>query len=340
MKRLLAVLALVILPTTLLAQTAPDRDVLLTPEGTLYTVESTLNDGSAPANVKFLLRLTVQPTHERPRTLVVPDSLLEGVHSHPALAWDAESKSLFVFWLRMPNPTSSELLLSSYKDGTWQPAVSIGSQTYHLESNLQIRTSHRVTADSPLLVHAVWWEDAGGTESARYGLFVIEKGAVSTIYLDDLSNFLWVDENNNPSSQAPTPFEVDANFNREILRHPTLVDTGSTDSMDVIFGDTRTNSFNRLTLKPIIQGRIHIPIGHVPGPRIVAPTSFTEPWTGSVDTIVSSRDGSMLLYNTTKTAVNYIVYSGGSWSSVKSVALSDKLSAEAAVAALSRMMNQ
>jgi hypothetical protein len=59
-----------------------------------------------------------------------------------------------------------------------------------------------------------------------------------------------------------------------------------------------------------------------------------------VDTIVSTHDGSILVYNTTKEAVNYIVYSSGSWSSVKSVALSDKLSADAAIAALSRMMNQ
>ena len=47
-------------------------------------------------------------------------------------------------------------------------------------------------------------------------------------------------------------------------------------------------------LKPIIQGRIHIPIGHGPGPSFAAPKSFTQPWNGSVDTIVSNRDGSML----------------------------------------------
>ena len=48
----------------------------------------------------------------------------------------------------------------------------------------------------------------------------------------------------------------------------------------------------------------------------------------------------MLLYNTTNDAVSYIMYSGGNWSSVKSVALSDKLSADAAVAALIKMMSQ
>jgi hypothetical protein len=312
----------------------------VTPEGTLFTVESVLNDGTAPADVKFLLRVTIQPTNGQAQTLSVPDSLTAGMHTHPALAWDSESQTLFVFWLKMPNPTSSELLLSSYRGGAWQPAVSVGNSTYHLVSNLQIRTSHRI-ADQPLLVHAVWWEDTGDTESAHYGLFVIEKGAVSTIYLDDLSNLLYIDPNGNPTVQLPATYPVDANFNREILRHPSLIDTGASDSIDVLFGDVKTNSFNRVTLKPIIQGRIHIPIGHAPGPRTVAPKSFISPWTGPIDTIVSGRDGSMLLYNTTKDAVNYLVYSaGGTWSSVKSIPLSDKLSADAAIAALSRMMNQ
>ena len=44
--------------------------------------------------------------------------------------------------------------------------------------------------------------------------------------------------------------------------------------------------------------------------------------------------------NTTAQSLSYIMYSSGSWSSVKTVALSEKLSADAAVAALGRMMNQ
>ena len=338
MKRFLLVLALTALPTMLLAQTTVDRDVLMTPDGTLYTIESTTNDGSVAKDVNIYLRLTAQRGSER-QTVIVPDSLAAGAHSQAALAYDNDSKTLFLFWLHMPNAMSSELLLSSYRNGSFQPAVSLASKSFHLEYNLRIKTSHRV-GDDPLLVHAVWWEVTGDGEGARYGLFVIEKGAVSQIYLDDLSNFLWIDQNDNPTVQGTTTFVVDANFNREILRHPTLIDTGSTDSIDVMFGDVNTNSFNRTTLKPVVQGRIHIPIGFKPGPHIPAPGRFSAQWTGNVDTIVSSRDGSILVYNTTKDAVNYIVYSDASWSSVKSVALSNTLSAEAAIAALSRMMNQ
>jgi hypothetical protein len=338
MKRLLLVLALIAAPTFLQAQVA-DRDILLTPDGALYTVESVRNDGSAPPEVQVFLRLTVQRADEKPQTMTVPDSLTAGTHSEAALAYDSSSKTLFVFWLKMPNPMSSELLLSSYHDGIWQPAVSIGSHTWRLEFNLRIRTSHR-TGDDPLLVHAVWWEETGDGESARYGLFVIDKGVVSTIYLDDLNNFLSVDSNNNPITPAPTRFDVDPNFNNTILRHPALVDNGTADSIDVIFGDVRTKSFNRITLQPVIQGRIHIPIGaHPGGPRIAAPKFFTDAWSGPISTMLG-RDGSLLVYNATKDSVNYLVYSSSAWSAVQSVPLSNKLSADAAIAALSRMMNQ
>jgi len=340
MKRLLLILIVALVPLALQAQVA-DRDVLLTPDGTLYLIESTDNDGSAPPQAQQFLRLTIQRGNASTQS-IVPESLTAGRHWRPALAYDADSKTLFVFWLKMPNPFSSELLLASYSDGRWSPAVSVDNQTYHLRFNLRIGITTRVSqlqsngswADVPaLLVHAVWWEETGYGETARYGLFTIDHGAISFIELHNLNEF---------SGSVPMfPTEVDPKFNAEIMKHPAIVDNGTQNSIDVIFGDVDYNVFNRVTLKPVAESRIHIPIGvHPGGPRVAAPNSFINKWDGRISTITSPHDGSMLLYNTTRDAVNYLIYSGGKWSSVKSVALSDKLSVDAAVVALSRMMNQ
>ena len=340
MKRLVLALIFAIVPTALLAQVA-DRDVLLTPDGTLYMIESTDNDGTQPAAVQSFLTLTIQRGNQR-MTTNVPESLSGGMHWRPALTYDNDSKTLFVFWLKMPNAFPGELLLASYADGHWQPAVSIDNQSYHLRYNLRIAVTTRISqlqnngsyADvAALLVHAVWWEETGYGEAARYGLFSVDKGKISFVELHDLSDFT--------GSVPMFPTDVDPKFNPEILKHPALIDNGSTNSIDVIFGDKNYAVFNRVTLKPIADGRIHIPIGaHPGGPRIMAPKSFTDPWTGRISTIVSPHSGSLLLYNTAKDSVSYVMFSSGSWSSVKTVALSDKLSAEAAVAALSRMMSQ
>jgi hypothetical protein len=341
MKRLLIAFVLFLVPSALFAQMA-DRDVLLTPDGTLYTIESTRNEGSLPPEVMLFLRLTIQRANERQQTIVVPDSVAAGIHSHPALAYDSESKTLFVFWLKMPNPTSSELLLASYRNGTWQSAVSIGSQLFRLRYNLRIGITRRVAQlqgdgsyrDVPaLLVHAVWWEETGDGEAARYGFFAIDKGDVSTIELHDLADLV---------SRPSASFYVDPNFNREILKHPAIIDNGTSDSVDVVFGDFRTNSFNRITLRPIADSRIHIPVGMKPGEgggRFPAPQAFSAPWTGSISAI-AGRDGRLLFYNTTADSVSYMIYADGLWSSVKTVPLNEKLSVDAAVGALNRMMNQ
>jgi len=340
MKRLVLALFFAIVPAALFAQVA-DRDVLLTPDGTLYMIESTDNDGAQAAAVQSSLTLTIQRGNQR-TTTTVPESLGGGMHWRPALTYDNDSKTLFVFWLKMPNPFSSELLLASYADGRWQPAVSIDNQPYHLRYNLRIAVTARIAqlqsngsyVDAPaLLVHAVWWEETGYGEAARYGLFSVDKGKISFVELHDLSDF---------TGNVPMfPTETDPKFNAEILKHPALIDNGSANSIDVMFGDKNYAVFNRVTLKPILDSRIHIPVGARPGgPRIAAPKSFTEPWTGRISTITSPRSGNLLMYNTSKDAVNYVMFSAGSWSSVKTVALSDKLTADAAVAALSRMISQ
>ena len=340
MKRLVLALIFAIVPAALLAQVA-DRDVLLTPDGTLYMIESTVNDGAQAAAVQSFLTLTIQHGNGR-TTTIVPESLGGGMHWRPALSYDADSKTLFVFWLKMPNPFSSELLLASYADGHWQPAVSIDDQPYHLRYNLRLAVTTRISqlqnngsyVDAPaLLVHAVWWEETGYGETARYGLFSVDRGKISFVELHDLSDFT--------GSVPIFPTETDPKFNAEILKHPALIDNGTSNSIDVMFGDKNYAVFNRVTLKPVLDSRIHIPVGARPGgPRIAAPKSFTEPWTGRISTITSPRSGNLLLYNTSKDSVSYIMFASGSWSSVKTVALSEKLSAEAAISALTRMMSQ
>ena len=334
MKRLLLVVAIALFPVALAAQ-VPDRDVLVTPDGTLYTIEAVYDNGSH-------LSLTIQRGSQKTET-VVPASLVPGRHWRPALAYDNDSATLFVFWIHSPD-LSSELLLSSYSNGTWSAPVSFDPAQYDVRSNLQIGITRKVStlqsdgtyADtSGLLIHAIWWQQSGSGEYARYALFNVVNGQINSIELHNLDDF---------APNGPMfPYDVDANFNPEILRHPAFVDNGTQDSIDVVYGDVHNNDFVRVRVKPILaEGRIHIPIGaHPGGPSIPVAKSFTAPWTGSITLITSPHnDGGMLLYNATATAVNYIVYSNGTWSTVKLVPLSDKLTADAAVAALTRMLSQ
>lgn len=334
MKRLLLAVALLIVPCVSFAQTASDRDVLLTDDGTLWTVESTWNDVSGDAN--RYLHITSQQGNKFGET-TVPESVNSGLNWRPALAYDDQSSTLFVFWLHMPNSFSSELLVAALQNGKWLPAISIDNQQYSLRYNLRIGITRHVStlqkdgtyADAPaLLLHAVWWEQTGDGERARYALLTIDKGSLAyEPELHNLSEF---------TSQPEKPYNLDANFNPEILKHPSIIE--GNDSVDVVFGDVATQALNRVTLKPVANGRVHVPVGHHGAP-ILPPTAFsTADWTTRFTLVGGQSNGKMAYYTVGADGLTYAVFTNGTWSNLKTISTNASVSIDGAVNALTRMV--
>lgn len=334
MKRLLLVIILLLASTAALAQS---RDVLLTPDGTLYTVDVLTQDDSVMGRT-LSLKLT-ERQGDKVNETKVPESLA-GMNMRPALAYDGDSDTLYVLWLHQsPNSSANDLYLASYHDGKWQPAVTIDSRSGIFQSrfNLRIAVTHRISTQQKdgsyadangLLLHAVWWEDnSTDGEGARYALVVIDKGGVASVEAHAMSEFV-----------LPAKTEsVDDGFNRDFLRHPTLIENGDSNAVDVVFGDVHSFTLNRVTLKPVADARIHIPIGNRGGRPIGAPKALSADWSGHVSTL-DGRDGRMMFVNTTSNAVSYITYANGKWSALKSIATDDKFTTDAALAAVARML--
>jgi hypothetical protein len=347
MKRFLVSFAVTLFATAAIAQIA-DRDVLVTPDGTVYTVDQGIPSSSSGVAATNILELSIQKGSEAPQYLLVPESVLAGHHFGSTLAYDADSKTLFVLWTHMQNGTSSELLLTSYRDGKWHPAVSIDNQANHIRTNLRVGITRRVSqlqkdgtyADMPaLLLHAVWWDETGSGEEARYAMLPIDNGTLSpsAIEVHSLEEFVTAtDEPNN--AVAP-------NFNPEILRHPAIVSSPMQSTVDVVFGDTKNNSLHAVTLHPIADTRVHIPVGirgdgpggGKPPKSLAAPPSFSADWKGPISII--ERGDRLAFTNAGDTSLNYITYVNGTWSDVKSIGIDNKLSAEAALAALDKMVS-
>jgi hypothetical protein len=346
MKRLLLSFALVLSATAVFGQVA-DRDVLVTPGGTVFTVASQIPPADSPVEALQTLTLTVQNGSEVSH-LVVPASTSSGSHFGAALAYDSESSTLFVLWIHMPNAMSSELLLAPYRDGKWQSAVSVDSEPYRFRNNLRLGITRSVAqlqndgvtyADVPaLLLHAVWWEESGKGEEARYALMTIDKGALQLpIETHSLEEFVAATDTVNNA--------VDPKFNKELLRHPAIVSSPMQSSVEVVFGDTHSNLIHGVTLRPIADHRIHIPIGvgtgapgSGPKPRsLAAPPTFNADWKGPI-TIIERADR-LVFANAGETALNYITYANGAWTDVKSIAIDSHFPAEAALAAIDKMVS-
>jgi len=93
---------------------------------------------------------------------------------------------------------------------------------------------------------------------------------------------------------------------------------------------------NRVTLKPIADGRLHIPVGHRGGGPFVPPQTFSANWNGRISTIASGSN--LLMYNISKDAAGYVMFSNGRWSDVHTLPLSETFTGDAATAAINKML--
>jgi hypothetical protein len=342
-KRLLTLIAsLALVAVSVTAQTV-DRDMLLTTDGTLYTIDSVAPDANAKAGEDCLrsLVLTTQQGTESTRT-VVPYSLSNGVHWRPALAYDSDSKTLFLFWTHSPNAMSSELLFCTISaDGKFSDLTTFEARSYRLRYNLAIAVTRKVwtaqsdskfTQDAGMSAHAVWWEETGNGEQARYALLTVEKGTVTGIETRDLAAFV--------DSSAPDTLSPDAD--PEIFRHPSIFEAPTHDSVDVIFGDVVNNHFNRINIHPVAQGRLHVPVGKMSlgysGPPSFAVAPNADRASLSIHSLWDRDTNNLVLYYYADQTVHYLMNRAGVWSSMKSVAMKGGLSAEGAPDVLRRMM--
>ena len=336
-RKLLFALLLLFVPVILGAQTL-DRDALLTPNGTMYTVGSVLNnEGKIDSPSSRVLQLTVQ-NGDTTETAYVPATLTGGSHSDPSLAYDRESDTLFVFWQKTPNAMSSELLFSSYNNGTWSPATSIDRASFNIRFGLQIAVTkfayvfdendERKKIDA-ISIHAIWWEQTGYGEEARYALLTLDEGTVVGIELRSLMQFV-------DSRRISGVEELPANFDRDFFRHPGIFENSSHDSVDIIFADWETNRMHRIGITPITaQGVIRIPDGVWQG-EIAPPQSQIV--TSSM-TMVSGSNGTFGIYGRDASSISYLIYKNGAWSTARTIKTNQVVTPETAIEAFRKLVS-
>ncbi|MFZ2493702.1 MAG: hypothetical protein WA208_19655 [Thermoanaerobaculia bacterium] len=338
-RRLILLCTLVLLAQTAIAQ---ERDVLLTTEGTLHeiAVERAADQPDVKTLARAYLTLTTREGDAAPKHVLVPATLLSrGESTNPALAYDSESGMLFVFWEHAQNAMSSQLrFVTRDREGNWGDPVDFEEAAYHRRHNLRIAvtanaeqtdaTGKPSTTVPEINVHAIWWEESADGERARYAMLTLDKGRVRMpIMARDLDSF----------TKAAEPHQVEPDFNAEILRHPAAFTSSGRDSVDVVFGNMTTKSLHRLTLKPVGDARVRIPVGRRER-EYPAPKRFNARTDGAIAS-VSPSDDRLAFYFHSEGSVKYLVLRGDEWSSLRAIALDETFSRETAVDAIRRMVS-
>ena len=337
MMRRIALFCAVLLVSLSAAADTRDRDILLTPDGILYTVETAYIGETPYGRSSWQLAFTVSRGEVR-ETATVPGSLLGGAHSNPALGYDAESRTLFLFWQESLNGgLSSRLLFASYHDGHWSATQALDSVDWNLRRNLRIAVTRvaegidalgRRVPVPMLFVHAVWWEETGYGEWARYALLGIENGVVTSKDIRFAGEFAGMKFDQSEQLETGTA--------DEIMRHPVIQATPTRDAVDVVFGDATTNSLRRTRIKPVLDGRVRIPIGVRDSNLRHAELNVNS--NSRVSAVLNEND--LAFYVVSKKSVEYVVYRDGEWTSQRAIVLTNDLSADAAVNALRRLVSE
>lgn len=335
MKKLLVVAALVLFPLFASAQ----GETLLTPDGTLYTIqEQTVFAAESAANTESALLLSVRHGGDISRKLV-PGTSTGGRNSDAAMAFDSESGVLYIFWLRYTGMLESKLLFTSIdRDGYWGEVTEFG-QPFDYRENLRIAVTRKVLGhadrlESGITVHATWWETDthDGSESAQYAAIAIENGKVEVNFLP-LTPFL---EDSKTLGTATPREDLGA------LRHPVLFASPRQESVLLTFGDPATKRLNRVRIYPVrppkSDGRIRIPVGR--GEGGVGAPRFSVTANSSVNALQGNDNDNLAFYVRENSTLRYVVLRNGEWTDTRTIALDEQVTAPAAVDAIRRLVNE
>lgn len=332
-KRLFLLLMLSLLAANAFAD-GRDRDMLLTSDGTFYTVETVYDPTVSGGRSAWSLMLTTQNGTSRNRA-PVPATLTEGAHGNPALGYDPESGTLFLFWQQTQNGgLSSRLLFASYLNGVWSESTTLDSVDWDLRRNLKIAVTRftdqideqgKRTLVPQITVHAVWWQETANGEWARYAMLTVDHGVVNDIQIRSLAGFAGV-------NLAETPLR--SLSPHEVLRHPSVLATPSRDAVDVVFGETQSDSMFKVRLRPTLNGRLRIPIG-VRDINVGRP-AFEVGANATAEAI--TEDDRLALYTVGAKTMSFVLFRDGQWTPTRTIELNNQVAPETAVEALKKMV--
>ncbi|MGZ5444234.1 MAG: hypothetical protein ACXW5U_04890 [Thermoanaerobaculia bacterium] len=333
MKRLIVFAVLLFIP---LLASGDQGDTLLTPDGTLYTIQFERAEEHPEVTTVSAAYLTL--TARRGDTVtreIVPATLVEkGAHFNPAIAFDVDSGMLFAFWIHNSSMLSNQLMFASRDaEGVWGEAASFGA-LYDFRRNLRLAVTRKYEdangeLQSGLSVHLAWWEFdfTTGRNSARYALATIDEGRVAGIQELDLDQFL-------PENLEPATEPID----ESVINQPVLFPSPRHDSVLLVFGDLPSGTLHTLRILPKIAlngGRLRVPGGK-------REAGFRAPTLNAGDSRIEGvygDDDRLALYANENGKLRYVLLKNGQWSVAHAISLDEQLTSSAAVDALRRLVS-
>lgn len=334
----------------LAAAASAEEKSLLTPDGTLYHVQSGLYRSFEP-----------QGTAAQPGDIVIRwDSLdqagvaLSGIipgtdNPNPKdqfdLAYDSLSQSLVLVWndrIQVVNSIQFAIL----QKGIWVRSQLIPSAMFSFASHPQILITHQTVQDADAnqteydslrsIISVVWWEGSIRAR-ARFAPIFVENGSI------DLADIQIYDLPELVGSQTVAGSGI---FDNPLYEVPALQQDGMSSNLIATFADVATGMLQvaritfpsdfRHVIDPMHGRHVVVILGHNSAPM---PSAVPQNPT-LLGTVVGSSYRPTVFWQADPGSVSFVSTDGTAWTDTRSIPLTRSLNADAAVNLIRRMAIQ
>jgi hypothetical protein len=328
---------------------AEDKSVL-TPDGTLYHVQSGLYRSFEPDGTAAQPNDVVIRWDSRDQAGVVLSGIIPGTDNPDPkdqfdMAYDSLSRSLVLVWndrLQVINSIQFAIL----QKGIWTQSQLIPSAMFSFASHPQILITHQNVQDMDVneseydsvrsIISVIWWEGSIRPR-ARYAPIFVENGSfdLGDIRIYDLPDLV--------GSQAVAGSGI---LDNPLFEAPSLQQDGLSSTILATFADVATSTLQvlRITfpsdfrdvIDPMHGRHVVVILGHGSSPILSAvPQNPT-----ILGTVVGSSYQPTVFWQSDPGSVNFASTDGTTWTDTRSLPLTRSLSADEAVTLIRRMAIQ
>ena len=327
-----------------------DEKSLLTPDGTLYHVQSGLYQtfepsGTAAKPSDYVIHWDSRSQSGETASGILPGTDNADVKDQFDIAYDSLSQALFLVW----NDRASMLnavQFAIYQQGIWTQSQLLPSGVFSFADHPQILITHETVQDLDSSGHEVdsarsvisfiWWEDSGRPH-ARFAPIFVENGSL------DLANIQIYDL---PELVGSNSVVVPTILQNPLYKNPAIQQDGFSAGIVAAFGDAASGNLQvvRIGFPSDFRGNANplggrhsiVILGHSP---VAMPEAVpAEP--SLLGTVIGGGYRPTIYWQGDDGNISYSMARDGSWSNVRTVVLTSILNADAAIGLIGRMATQ
>ena len=331
------------------AATAEEKS-LLTPDGTLYHVQSGLYRSFEPEGTAAQPNDIVIRWDSRDQAGVVLSGVIPGTdNADPKdqfdMAYDSVSRSLVLVWndrLQVINSIQFAIL----QKGIWTQSQLIPSAMFSFASHPQILITHQTVQDMDVnqteydsvrsIISVIWWEGSIRPR-ARFAPIFVENGNF------DLADIQIYDLPELAGSQTVAGSGI---LDNPLFEAPALQQDGLSSTILATFADVATSTLQvlritfpsdfRRVIDPMHGRHVVVILGHGSSPIL----SAVPPNPALLGTVVGSSYQPTVYWQSDPGSVNFASTDGTTWTDTRSLPLTRSLTTDAAVTLIRRMAIQ